>query len=58
MMMMMVMMMMMMMMMYVISDGMTNGSEGMKYSLISRDYIPDSIEIYARGARMVMMMTK
>jgi dihydroxy-acid dehydratase len=29
----------------VISDGMTNGSEGMKYSLISRDYIADSIEI-------------
>lgn len=33
----------------VISDGMTNGSVGMKYSLISRDYIADSIEIMHEG---------
>lgn len=29
----------------VISDGMTNGSVGMKYSLISREVIADSIEV-------------
>jgi len=32
-----------------ISDGITMGSQGMKTSLISRDLIPDSIELVARG---------
>ena len=27
-----------------ISDGMTNGTDGMRYSLVSRDIIADSIE--------------
>ena len=29
----------------VISDGLTNGSKAMRYSLISRDYIADCIEV-------------
>jgi len=33
----------------VISDGLTNGNEGMRYSLISREYIADSIEIMHKG---------
>ncbi len=33
----------------VISDGETQGSFGMKYSLISRDYIADCIEIMHEG---------
>jgi len=33
----------------VISDGETNGTYGMKYSLISRDYIADTIEIMHEG---------
>ncbi|MEZ5346333.1 MAG: dihydroxy-acid dehydratase [Pyrinomonadaceae bacterium] len=32
-----------------ISDGISMGTEGMKYSLISREVIADSIEIVARG---------
>lgn len=33
----------------VISDGETNGNQAMKYSLISRDYVADVIEIMHRG---------
>jgi dihydroxy-acid dehydratase len=33
----------------VISDGMTNGSDGMKYSLISREIIADCIETFHEG---------
>ena len=33
----------------VISDGMTNGSEGMKYSLMSRELIADCIELMHEG---------
>lgn len=33
----------------VISDGMTNGSDAMRYSLISRDYIADCIEMMHEG---------
>jgi len=33
----------------VISDGETNGTYGMKYSLVSRDYIADTIEIMHEG---------
>ena len=33
----------------IISDGETQGSKGMRYSLISRDYIADSIEIMHEG---------
>lgn len=33
----------------VISDGETQGTYGMKYSLISRDYIADTIEIMHEG---------
>ncbi len=32
-----------------ISDGMTNGTEGMRYSLVSRDLIADSIEAVTAG---------
>ena len=32
-----------------ISDGMTNGTEGMRYSLVSRDLIADSIEAVVAG---------
>lgn len=32
-----------------VSDGMSNGTEGMRYSLISRDIIADSIEAVAGG---------
>ncbi len=32
-----------------ISDGMTNGTEGMRYSLVSRDIIADSIEAVCAG---------
>jgi len=32
-----------------ISDGMTNGTEGMRYSLVSRDLIADSIESVVAG---------
>jgi len=32
-----------------ISDGETQGSLGMRYSLVSRDYIADSIEIMHEG---------
>ena len=33
----------------VISDGITNGTDAMKYSLISRDYIADCVEIMHKG---------
>ena len=32
-----------------ISDGMTNGTDGMRYSLVSRDIIADSIEAVCAG---------
>lgn len=33
----------------VISDGITNGSKPMRYSLVSRDYIADCLEIMHEG---------
>jgi dihydroxy-acid dehydratase len=36
-----------------VSDGMSNGTEGMRYSLVSRDIIADSIE--AVTAHNIMM---
>lgn len=41
----------------VISDGMTQGCHGMKYSLISRDYIADCIEIMHEGYLADAMLT-
>lgn len=41
----------------VISDGMTNGSDAMRYSLISRDYIADCIEIMHEGYMADAMIT-
>ena len=41
----------------VISDGMTNGSDGMKYSLISREIIADCIETFHEGYMADAMIT-
>ena len=35
-----------------VSDGISMGSEGMKYSLVSREVIADSIETVCNGQRM------
>lgn len=40
----------------VISDGEAQGTYGMKYSLISRDYIVDTIEIMHEGIDFVHIM--
>ena len=37
-----------------VSDGMSNGTDGMRYSLVSRDIIADSIE--AVCGRSIMML--
>eukprot|EP00035_Acanthoeca_spectabilis_P037412 m.45094 g.45094 ORF g.45094 m.45094 type:complete len:605 (+) comp8601_c0_seq1:4468-6282(+) len=41
----------------VISDGITNGSKPMRYSLISRDYIADCLEIMHEGYAADAMIT-
>jgi dihydroxy-acid dehydratase len=41
----------------VISDGETNGTEAMKYSLVSRDYIVDVIELMHSGYTADAMIT-
>ena len=41
----------------VISDGMTNGSDGMKYSLVSREIIADCIETFHEGYMADAMIT-
>jgi len=41
----------------VISDGMTNGALSMRYSLLSRDYIADCIEMMHEGYMADAMIT-
>ena len=41
----------------VITDGMTMGAEGMKYSLPSRDMVADTIELMHEGYRCDAMIT-
>ena len=41
----------------VITDGMTMGGEGMKYSLPSRDLVADTIELMHEGYRCDAMLT-
>ena len=41
----------------VISDGVTMGAEGMRYSLPSRDLVANSIELMAEGYRVDAMVT-